>query len=255
MMNHENRTMGGGRQSEAKVRDRHLEQGALLLQFTVQRPGNKVDKQALDSWRAIEKKGFLVTTTGCLIPAPCHTEGNSKKKPAYETAMKLFWGRAKDPATKGAVNQYGWPAEEQTSHLCHDNACCCYKDLEVVPQWQNLKRNYCGFGGTCDCGSDPPCKCRYLPSNVSRDYDLLSYDTPNVGKKVRDLLETNAPGLVVAVKILQPDHYKVQDEKRANRGQRIKRKAKHDAERDKKAKKRKLSNNDNNNNNVDKDRK
>jgi len=228
---------GGKRQSEARVREEHLLRGALLLDFSIERPGLNI--QALSIWKSIEKKGFLVTKSGCLIPASCHTSGNSNKKPAYETSMKLFGGKSKNPLTKGTVNEYGWPAEEQISHLCHDNSCCWFKDLEIVPQWQNLKRNYCGLKGKCDCGCKPKCKSRYMPSNTLRDYDdLLRYGDKKLGEKVRNLFEVETEDLVVKVKILDRNHYKVQDLQRINRTIRLKRKRKHDAERKKKASKR-----------------
>jgi len=183
-----------------------------------------------------------VTKSGCLIPAPCHQYGNSKKKPAYEVAMKLFWGKTKNPETLGSVNKFGWPAEEQISHLCHDNACCAFKDLELVPQWQNLKRNYCGFNGVCDCGRIPECKCRYLPSNTSWEYDndsLLHYGDKNLSVQVKGLLEIDNEELVVKVRILEADHYTIQDQKRENRNLRIKRTKKHEAEHQRNVKRRK----------------
>jgi len=228
-----------GKRSEASVRNEMLSKGALLLRFEVD-GGEGVNHQTLSLWRSIEKKGFLVTRNGCLIPAPCHQSGNSKKKPAYETAMKLFCGRSKDPGTVGTVNAFGWPAEEQLSHLCHDDACCCYKDLEVVPQWKNLKRNYCGIDGVCDCGLEPKCKYRYLPSNVARDYDLLRYGEPKLSKKVKELLETNDPDLQITVRILPANYYAVADLKRQNRNLRIKRKREHDTEQKRNTKRRKI---------------
>jgi len=227
-----------GKISEGQVRMEMLDKGALLLHFDIERPGG-VNHEALRVWRAIEKKGFLVTKAGCLIPAPCHCYANSNKKPAYDTAMKLFWGKSRDPTTTGSVNVYMWPSEDQVSHLCHDNACCCYKDLEIVPQWQNLKRNYCGFNGVCDCSMIPACKSIYRPSNIARDYDILRYGDADLGDTVRSLLEVDTEELRVKVKILESTFYKVQDMKRANRNTRIKRKKRHDTEHDRKAKRQK----------------
>lgn len=211
---------------EAEIRNNHLKKGALLLKFTVDRIG--INQDILRQWRSIEKKGFLVTKTGCLIPALNH-KSNSKKKSAYEIAMNFFFGKSKN-LEQGIVNEFGWPAEEQLSHLCHDNSCCCYKDLEIEPQWKNLKRNYCGFFGFCDCGMIPKCKCRYLPSNTIRNYDLLHYEDKNLSLIIKELFEYSSPDLTVKVSILPKDYYKVEDEKRVNRNTRIKRKRIHDAE-------------------------
>lgn len=228
-----------GRQTEASVRDAMLAQGALLLEFRIVRPSSDLDTDALRSWRSIEKKGFLVTKQGCLIPAPCHRFGNSKKKPAYEVALRLFWGKKRNPDTVGSVNEFGWPAEDQASHLCHDNACCAYCDLELVPQWKNLKRNYCGYGGHCDCGRVPECKLRYIPSDVPREYDLLRYGDEDLSKRVKGLFEIDTDELKVTVRILDPDCYRSQDEQRKHRNERIKRAKKHEAQRDKNEQRRK----------------
>jgi len=225
------------RRSEQAIREEMLENGGLLLQFTVTRKAG-VNRLALQRWRSIEKKGFLVTKSGCLIPAPCHRYGNSKKKPAYETAMALFRGKVKDPATSQTVNEYGWPMAEQLSHLCHDNDCCCYKDLEIEPQWKNLKRNYCGYEGSCDCGCIPDCKCRYLPSDAVRSYDILRYGDSGLSHDVKMLLEIDSEDVTVRVKILPKNQYAAQDLQRANRTRRIKKQKRHDNERDRNEEKR-----------------
>jgi hypothetical protein len=226
---------------ERAVREDMLDEGALLLQFTVDRKdGIDIDRSALQQWRNVEKKGFLVTKSGCIIPAPCHRYGNSKKKkPACTIAMTLFRGETKDPATVSTVNEHGWPTDDQLSHLCHDDACCCYKDLAIEPRWKNLKRNYCGFNGTCDCGCIPICKRRYMPSNATREYDdILRYGDPGLSREVKRLLEMHSEHVTVTVKILPKDQYVVQDAKRANRNQRIKKQKRHDKERDRNEEKR-----------------
>jgi len=205
--------------SEAQIRNQMLEKGAILLTFTIERK-NGISHEALRKWKQIEKKGFLVTTTGCLLPAKCHQQANSEKKTAHSVAMELFWGKKSDP--KIWKNEDGWPMREQISHLCHYNLCCSYKDLEISPQWKILKRNYCGAKGFCDCGCEPACKSKYFPSDYERKLEFLSYSTPRLGEKVREFFELDSGELKVKVKILPADFYKVEDKKRENRNRRIK---------------------------------
>jgi hypothetical protein len=204
------------KQSEADIRNEQLGKGALLLQFTSTRAG--LLPQEITRWRNVEKKGFLVTTKGCLIPADCHLFTNRSKSVGYDCALSFFNGQIRDPATVGTVNQYGWDCEEQVSHLCHRSPCCSFKHLELCPRWKNMKRNYCGLNGTCDCGLQPPCVATYCSNAARPTDDLLTYSTPNVGQLVRDMFDTDS----VKVKILQKNHFATQDKKHVNRNKRIK---------------------------------
>lgn len=207
--------------SEAQIRNEMLGKGALLIHFTVDQ--ENLRKEAIDRWRAVEKKGFLVTTKGCLIPSECHWFAKQSKKVGYDCALKFFKGEERDPGSVGMVDKNGWDCEETVSHLCHQNRCCAYRHLELSPKWKNLKRNYCGANGKCDCGLVPPCVATYHPTNfVQGPPDLLTYDTPNLSKKIKELFECDEPGLKVKVSILAKNKYKVQDQKRDNRNKRIK---------------------------------
>jgi len=209
------------KRSEADVRKEMLGKGALLLRFTVDR--ENLRKEEIDRWRAVEKKGFLVTAKGCLIPAACHWFSNRSKKVGYDCALSFFKGQTRDPDSDGRVDGNGWDCADVVSHLCHRNKCCAYEHLEMSPRWKNFKRNYCGADGKCDCGLKPPCVATYHPPNfVGGPLDLLAYDTPNLSEKIKELFERDEPGYKVKVSILPKDEYKTQDLKRDNRNKRIK---------------------------------
>lgn len=208
------------KKSEASIRNERLANGALLLKFTVTRPD--MNQRDIDDWRHVEKKGFFVTEQGCLIPADCHLFENKSKRVGYDCSLKFFKGQKRDPSSVGKTNLHGWDCEENVSHLCHRNSCSSFKHLELVERWRNLKRNYCGFLGVCDCGSNPKCIDTYHPPSFVRQDTFLKYSTPGLKKKLVDLFEVNQDSLKVKVEILQKDYYAVQDQKRKNRDERIK---------------------------------
>lgn len=212
------------RTSEADIRNAHLKKGALLLKFEFK---YDVDQHYLRIWRSIEKKGFLVSDSGCLIPSGCHMYGNSKKKPAYVIALALFKKLIANPNTKGTFNEFHWPSEEQVSHLCHWNDCSSYKDLELEPKFKNQKRNFCGFDGSCDCGCLPKCKCRYLPSNIERNTTFLDYSTPRLASRLAEFFDDKELG--ISVKLLPSDYFIKEDLVRTNRNKRVQQKKKQDA--------------------------
>jgi len=206
--------------SEESIRNERLERGAILLRFEIERPD--LTQAQIDRWRDVEKKGFFVTEKGCLIPADCHLFKNRSKKVAYDLSMAFFYGKERDLESKGKKNHNGWDCEENISHLCHRNSCCCYRHLELVPRWKNLRRNYCGDSGECDCGSENPCVDVYHPISFVRKDTYLTYSTKHLKKKLDEMYKVDEPGLKVRVKILPRDHYFIQDKKRDNRNKRKK---------------------------------
>lgn len=209
------------KRSEADIRGEMLEKGALLLEFNVERNG--LNTQQSTRWRNVEKKGFLVTEKGCLIPALCHWFQNRSKKVGYDCALSFFKGQVRQTETVGTTNKHGWDCEDNISHLCHRNECCAYTHIELVPRWKNLKRNYCGLEGICDCGMDPPCVDTYHPPSFVREPDrLLTYETPDLSKKIKAMFDSPNDNVKVKVKILPKNHYDMQDQKRINRNARIK---------------------------------
>jgi hypothetical protein len=207
------------KKSEAEIRNARLAKGALLLQFNVERDG--LGQKSIDRWRSVEKKGFFVTTKGCLIPAECHLFSNRSKKVGYDCALEFFRGQIRNPETAGNVNVHGWDCEETVSHLCHRNSCCAHSHLELVERWKNLKRDYCGYNGLCDCGSVPMCLDTYHPASFVRDDEFLTYKTPGLAKKIKEFFEITDNDIKVKVKILQIDHYTKDDKKKENKNKRI----------------------------------
>jgi len=208
------------RRTEADVRNDHLDSGALLLRFQIER--SELSPESVRKWRQVERKGFKVTTEGCLISHPNHWPKGPQKISAPEASMEFFNEELKSKNTVNTTNQHGWPCGDQISHLCHRSNCCNFKHLCIEPQWKNLKRNFCGFYGSCDCGVDPPCLKTFHNSEWSYNDDFLGYGTPKLAEKLKGLLEGGGENSMITVKILEKSHFKNDDLKRENRKKRKK---------------------------------
>lgn len=174
---------GKPRRTSGAVRRAHLQKGAFLIEFAtpgqprdmfggrVMPPGlglpalqtGKERQSAVDKYRTMERKGFRVTKdTGCLIPDEqyaTYQHGASVKGHQRTFAFFGHWVPRQDgQATR---NEFGWPVNLQISHGCHRRSCCRIDHIWAEEQWRNLKRNYCGAGGKCDCGNLIPCLRRY----------------------------------------------------------------------------------------------
>lgn len=170
------------RRSSGQVRMDYLSTGAFLVEF--HEPKDPMDmwrreppmavgppsllsgkdlQSAKDAYRTMERKGFRVTKDkGCLIPDAQYStyQGGATLK-GHQRSFQFFarWmARAKGDTVR---NEYGWPMSPQISHLCHRRSCCRIDHLVAEEQWRNLKRNYCGYHGSCDCGSEIKCLRRY----------------------------------------------------------------------------------------------
>lgn len=201
------------RRTEADVRDDHLKEGAILIEFT---PHAEASKQVIEWWRGMEKYGFKVTDDGCIIPHKQYwgsKGGNEKKgkdtRPSCRSLSCQFFHNKR--AKKQDPNEGGWPCDEQYSHLCHVWNCASPKCIHVEEQWKNLKRNYCGSTGKCECPFEPKCTRIYRNSEWDWDFNYLDYDTENLKSKIQAWMGNHE------FKILPRDYYKVEDEKRRNR--------------------------------------
>lgn len=165
------------------VRKRHLEKGAFLVEFaTPQEPrdmfggrqmpaglgrpplSNGREYQSVaDKYRTMERKGFRVTADiGCLIPDEqygTYQQGATIK--GHQRAFAFFARWVPTQGSQAVRNEWGWPATLQISHLCHRRSCCRIDHLVAEEQWRNIKRNYCGISGACDCGNTVKCLRRY----------------------------------------------------------------------------------------------
>jgi hypothetical protein len=208
------------KRSESEIRKEMLDKGALLLHFSTVNPSYSAEE-----WRHIEKHGFLVTTGGCLIPyRPFSNRAKDGKKSICRACRAFFYGDtiSKDQR-RSTFNELGWPNSLQYSHLCHDGDCGSPLCVTIEEQYKNLKRNFCGEFGSCDCGNKVQCTSVYKPSNVTRRYNLITYDTPDCSKKLKELFPN------YGVRVLPKDHFRVEDLKKENRSKRNKREKKHNA--------------------------
>lgn len=127
-------------------------------------------KSLKDKYKVMERKGFRVTKDiGCLIPDDQYStyqQGSTIKGHQRSVGFFSHFVPTKDDGF-GLRNEFGWPCTLQISHLCHRRKCCRIDHLIAEEQWRNLKRNYCGFGGECDCGNEIACLRRYYPTDYA----------------------------------------------------------------------------------------
>jgi hypothetical protein len=178
------KTINKGKRLSGQMRNEYLDRGAFLVEF--EQPTAPMDmfrrpvplgigpaqllmgrdlQSATDQYRSMERKGFRVTAdTGCLIPEEQYStyqQGATLK--GHQRSFQFFgrWSPALLTGAEVLRNEFGWPISPQISHLCHRRSCCRIDHLIAEEQWRNLKRNYCGFSGECDCGNDVQCIRRY----------------------------------------------------------------------------------------------
>ena len=199
------------RSSEADIRNDHLDQGAILLEFI---PHKDAPNEIVTAWKQMEKYGFLVTDDGCMFPHKQYWGSKGNRPPARVMVTQFFFAKK---AEKKPRNDDGWPCDEQYSHKCHVFNCASPDCIIIEEQWKNLKRNFCGSSGNCDCGNEIKCTRKYHNDEWERNFDYLSYDTPNLKEEIKKWLPKG-----LKFKILPKDHYYSEDEKKRNRNLRKK---------------------------------
>lgn len=213
------------RRSEADLRNEHLEKGALLLRFHLDKPDTNPD---VVIWRGIEKKGFLVTTAGCLIPHSVHWFRSRARHEGARIFLKVANSAAQStPASSNdssAAATLGWPTGTELSHLCHDSNCCNPQHVVIEAKWINSKRNYCGSSGVCDCGMKPACVATYQKEHDYKQEALLSYSTHRLSNRLSEMFAANCN----KVEVLNRNSYLVEDRKRENRLARRRRAKRHE---------------------------
>lgn len=176
------------KRTSGSIRKSHQSSGAFLIEFkTPAQPMDLIhrvvpvglgpsalltgkDRQSVvDQYRTMERKGFRVTKdTGCLIPDEqygTYQQGATVK--GHQRSFAFFANWCPKQGVAAVRNEYGWPTNLQISHLCHRRSCCRVDHLVAEEQWRNLKRNYCGFNGQCDCGNSLQCLRRYQMQDQS----------------------------------------------------------------------------------------
>jgi len=214
----------------AAIREEQVKQGAVFFDFAIPQLNSNVNW--IHEWKAIEKYGFFVTTEECIMPYLYYRGSNKQVDNSIKghiRACHFFF--AKQPGNVEKTNAFGWPCQEQVSHLCHNVDCINPLHLTIESQWKNLKRNYCGFNGKCDCGVIPKCVCTY--TNIETFAKDFAYEKDL--HKVNILLATLK--LQFPFKLLQPGHYTKEDAKEKARLDRKRRQDKHKNERRRKLRK------------------
>jgi len=189
----------------------------------------------MTAWRKIEGHGLTFTDTGCIIPAKQFWPGCGHRhtKLASLVSAQVFNNvKAEDLDKSQLKDELGWPCTPQLSHLCHTSVCCNPKHVVVEPQWRNLKRNYCGREGQCDCGVQPNCLARYRASNVAFTVSCLNQDAPDLKKTLVSMMPEH-----VDIKILPRDALRKEDKKAENRKRRRTATRHHNAQRRRKQQK------------------
>lgn len=187
-----------------------LERGALLFKFT--KPAGVLHKPEHVRWfEQMQELGFLVTTSGCIIPYDNFSSSSKGRPKGHKISAYFFLG---EPPAFGE-HEHGWPTETQVSHLCHRKECVNPGHLVYEPQWKNLKRNYCGERGACDCGMTPRCLATYRNEKWLHRDAFVTYETDNYKRVVAD----HVAGQRFA--ILGRDHYRSVDIKRSKRNERL----------------------------------
>lgn len=231
-----------GKRSSGSVRKQHIQHGAFLVEF--KNPTNprdmfrrelpvglgsgplqsaKARQAAIDKYRTMERKGFRVTKDiGCLIPDEqygVYQAGATLK--GHQRAFSFFanWCPSQGPAA--IRNEFGWPMNLQISHLCHRRSCCRIDHLIAEEQWRNLKRNYCGMDGECDCGSSIECLRRYQMQDQT---DLPEFC--QTAEEVKAAL-AGAPEFVVHGASRFADRDKKSQQRRSNKESRKRKQALH----------------------------
>ena len=225
-------TSGKPRRTSGSLRKAHLARGAFLVEFAT--PSAPVDmfrsdvpigigptslqmgndrQSAVDKYRTMERKGFRVTKDlGCLIPDEqygTYQQGATIKGHQRTFAFFAHWCPQQTP--QAIRNEYGWPMNAQISHLCHRRSCARVDHLICEEQWRNLKRNYCGFAGNCDCGNPLQCLRRYQMDNQSELPDFC-----DTREEAQEALK-GAPSFVIHSGNRHEDRDKVSKQRKANK--------------------------------------
>jgi len=191
------------KRASGSLRKANLRRGAFLIEF--QTPPAAVDvvqrelavgvekgpmltgkdlQSARDQYRTMERKGFRVTKDiGCLIPDEqycTYQQGHTVK--GHQRTITFFAHWCPKQGSSAIRNEHGWPCNLQVSHLCHRRSCCRLDHLIVEEQWRNVKRNFCGSTGSCDCGNPIKCLRRYTSQDTAElpDFCLTEEEVSEV---------------------------------------------------------------------------
>jgi len=196
------------KRTTAEIRKEMTLNGAYFFQFS--KPKLSTNNW-YNEWVAMQKYGFYVCSTGCILPYKYYqkTFEASDNLKGHERAAHMFFGRECDRTAK--TNQFGWPCDEQISHLCHNPDCINPMHMVIEPRWKNVKRNYCGINGTCDCGVLPACVRTYTNPKVFAETREYVTDRAKILELLASLQNT------YKFSLLLPGYYRDEDRKIKNR--------------------------------------
>jgi len=193
------------------IRKTMLERGALLFKFI--KPVGVLHKPEHIRWfEQMQELGFLITTSGCIIPYDNFSSSSKSRPKGHKISAYFFFGESQPFDDQ---HQHGWPTSVQVSHLCHRKECINPNHLVYEPQWKNLKRNYCGERGECDCGVQPKCVATYHNEKWQYHDSLVTYETADYKRVVAKLVSGQR------FTILGRNHYLSVDTKRSKRNERL----------------------------------
>lgn len=175
---------------------------------------SKEHKAALRQYFAMERKGYIFTDDGCVFPEEQYRKaGEGQVLKGHQRYFQACYGFYPSTAESqgNPVTDLGWPADLQLSHSCHRRGCLIHLLLEW--KWRNVKRNYCGVNGDCDCSNGldadkfgPPCALPYRKE--LRESEILVKATSDRGR-IAEILTAAFPSGGWA--ILPYDHYEKRD--------------------------------------------
>lgn len=238
------------RRAEYELRAEMLNNGGHLVCIRFADESIALDGKLFTKWQTIERKGFFVLKTGCLVP---HTYYSKKGKdgPArargHIVSNDLFVDGVNKLRGSGEKdrNDDGWPLLMEVSHICHNPLCCAPWHLVTEPRWKNWRRNYCSG---CDCPDSlmPRCVARFHPTNwwheKSNWTNLIVTDSKMALQILRAINEKEEDKYTI--KLLPSNFYKKKDVQAINRNKRLQKKRKHDRQRaDNEARKKAKKNN------------
>lgn len=214
------------RSSVPTIRSSMLDKGALLFRF--EQPSTvttaATPKEHTLWFEQMQELGFLMDAeSGCMYPYENFSSSSKGRPKGHKVAAYFFKG---GQLPKYDPHKFGWPVIAQVSHLCHNKDCVNPNHLIYEPQWKNLKRNFCGDSGKCDCGVKPSCLAPYSSNSSSSNVAAaavrtknkttwLTYDTPDFKNRIHQHLS----GLRYS--ILPKKHFDSVDKKRQQRLERI----------------------------------
>jgi hypothetical protein len=185
------------KRSTSVIRKNMLLKNGIFLKCKQPSQGTK-DKQMIQYYQSMENHGFLVTKTGCIFAYDNYYTGSKGRPKAHKISYLFFKGDLPQPEP----NSHGWPTKMQVTHLCHRKKCINPNHLIAEEQWKNLKRNYCGINGECDCNMQPPCIRTYHSDNWDHEDEFVGYDGTSYIKR---LLLSMLPGYEYT--LLPRDHF------------------------------------------------